>query len=175
MNITTNFFLHPMKQYGVRELSRISHKDTKTVMKYLKELVREKIIVKKKEKGKYPHYEANRTSYIYKHEKSEALVKKIIASGLIEFLEEKFEPKVIVLFGSVQKGTYHQESDVDIFLQSHHQIIDLSLFNKKVGYPIKLFCEENLHSLSKGLLSNIYNGIVLSGKLEVSINAGIML
>lgn len=165
--IATPFFLQPMKPYGVRELSRITHTDTKTVMKYLKELVRTKIIIRKKEKGKYPYYEANRTSYSYRHEKSEALLRKIIQSGVIEFLEERFSPKAIVLFGSVQKGTYHSESDIDIFISAPYQRVDLSAFNRKIGHALQLFCEENLPSLSKGLLTNIYNGLVLAGKLEI--------
>ncbi len=161
------FFLHPMAQYGVRELGRMTHTDTKTVMKYLRELLAKKIIARRQEKGKFPRYEANRTSYLYQHEKSEFVVKKIFESGIIEFLEQQFSPKAIVLFGSVQKGTYHQGSDIDIFIQASYKRIDLSLFTKKIGHSIQLLCEENIHSLSKGLLTNICNGLKLAGKLEV--------
>lgn len=165
--IALPFFLHPMAQYGVRELSRITHTDTKTVLKYLKELVKKRIVIRRYIKGKFPYYEANRTSYLYRHEKSEVVVKKILESGLIEFLEEQFSAKAMVLFGSAQKGTYYQESDVDIFVQAPYHRVDLSSFAKKIGHPIQLLCEENIHSLSKGLLTNIYNGLVLVGKLEV--------
>lgn len=151
----------------MRELSRLTHTDTKTVMKYLQELVKKKIIARKKEAGKFPYYEANRNSYIYRHEKSEVMVKRIIESGLIEFLEHHFSPEVIVLFGSIQKGTYHQESDIDLFIHASPKRVDLSSFQAKIGYPIQLFCEENIHSLSKGLLTNIYNGLILAGKLEL--------
>lgn len=166
-NIETKFFLNPMTQFGVRELARITKLDTKTVMKYLQELVQRKIVIKRKEKGKYPYYEANRLSYMYRHEKSEALVKKILASGLIEYLEKELNPKAIVLFGSVQKGTYHRESDVDIFIQAEYKQLDLSKFNKKIGHRVQLFFEKDLKKISKGLLENIYNGLVLVGKLGV--------
>ena len=166
-NFSDLFFLNPMKKFGVRELSRITKTDTKTVMKYLKNLVKRKIILKKKEKKKYPYYEANRLSNLYRHEKSEVLIRKVLESGLIEFLEEKLTPKTIVLFGSVQKGTYHQESDVDLFIQTDYKKIDLSKFDKKIGYKVKLFFEKDLNKLSEGLLENIYNGLTLSGKLEV--------
>lgn len=136
-------------------------------MKYLRELVKKKIIVRKKEKKKFPYYEANRNSYIYRHEKSEAVVRRIIESGLIEFLEHAFSPKAMVLFGSIQKGTYHPESDIDLFVHARPQRVDLSSFQAKIGYPLQLFCEENTLSLSKGLLTNIYNGLVLTGKLEL--------
>ncbi len=165
--ISLLFFHHPMAQYGVRELSKQTKTDTKTVMKYLQELVRKKIILRKHETGKFPYYEANRTSYVYHHEKSELIIKKIYHSSLIEYLEQQFTPKVIILFGSIRKGTYHTKSDVDIFIQAPYQKIDLTKFSKKIGYPLELFCEPNLQNLSKGLLSNIYNGLILAGKLEI--------
>lgn len=161
------FFLNPMKQFGVRELGRITDSDTKTVMKYLRGLRKRKLIVKHQEEGTYPKYEANRQSLLFRHEKSEYLVKKVLESGLIEFLEDECQPKVIVLFGSVQKGTYHQDSDIDLFVQAKEEKINLHIFEKKIGYPIQLFFEDHLQKLSKGLLGNIYNGSVLSGKLEV--------
>ena len=156
-----------MKHYGVRELSRVTKADTKTVMKYLKELVLQKVVVKHKETRKYPFYEANRQSYTYKHEKSEFLVKQIIRSGLIEFLEKNISPKAIVLFGSVQKGTYHSESDIDLFINANYRHLNLRNFEKKIGHSIQLLFESDLHNFNTGLLTNIYNGFVLSGKLEV--------
>jgi len=161
------FFLNPMKKFGVRELSRITHSDTKTVMKYLKKLRQKHLIVKHSEEGTYAKYEADRESLLYRHEKSEYLVKKVLESGLIEDLETRCHPTAIVLFGSVQKGTYHQNSDIDIFVLAKEKKLDLHLFEKKIGYPIQLLFEENLRVLSKGLLGNIYNGLVLAGKLEV--------
>ncbi len=165
--IQNQFFLNPMAKYGVRELARILRLDTKTVMKYLKELVKERIIIKRKETGRYPYYQANRLSRIYRHEKSEMLIKKIITSGLIDHLEKHLSPKAIVLFGSVRKGTYHKDSDVDLFVQAEYKRLDFKKFNAKIGHKVQLIFEEDLTRLSEGLLENIYNGSVLAGKLEV--------
>lgn len=165
--IRNQFFLNPMARFGVRELARITKLDTKTVMKYLQNLVKERIIIKRKEKGRYAYYEANRLSYIYRHEKSEILIRKILASGLIDLLERNASPKAIVLFGSVQKGTYHKDSDVDLFVQAAYKQLDLHKFNQKIGHKIQLLFEKDIKSLNKGLLENIYNGLVLSGRLEV--------
>lgn len=161
------FFHHPMAQYGIRELSKLTSTDTKTIMKYLDTLVQKRIICRKEQRGKFPYYEANRTSYIYHHEKSEQIIKKIYESGVIEYLEQQLTPKVIILFGSIRKGTYHSKSDVDIFIQAPSKKINLTKFSKKIGYPIELFCEPDLKNLSKGLLTNIYNGLILAGKLEI--------
>lgn len=160
-------FLKPMTELRVRELSRQSKLDTKTVMKYLNEFAKRKLIIKKQEKHKYPYYEPNRLSLIYKHEKSELLIRKIIESSLIEYLGDALSPEAIVLFGSVQKGTYHEESDIDLFMQTNYKKLDLLKFEKKLGHKINLLFEKNLKKLSEGLLTNIYNGLVLYGQLEV--------
>ena len=165
--IQDQFFLNPMTKYGVRELARITRLDAKTVMKYLQNLVKERIVIKRKEKGKYPYYEANRLSRLYRHEKSEVLIRKILASGLIDFLEKELSPKAIILFGSAQKGTYHKDSDVDLFVQAERRQLNLQRFNAKIGHKVQLLFEKDLKDLNRGLLENIYNGLVLAGKLEV--------
>ncbi len=161
------FFINPMSKFHVRELSRITKLDTKTVMKYLKELVKEEIIIKRKIKHKYPYYEANRSSYIYRYEKSNLIIKKTIKSKLIEYLNKQLHPQVIVLFGSMQKGTYHKKSDIDLFIKTKYKKIDFNKYEKKIGYKINPLFEQNLKKLSKGLLQNIYNGYILSGNLKV--------
>ena len=161
------FFYEPMNQFGVRELSRQTHFDTKTVMKHLRELVKRKLILKKIQKGKFPNYEANRLSRNYKIIKSNVLMNEIAQTGLFDFLEQELKPKAIVVFGSVQKGTYLKNSDVDIFMQCKEKKIDLSKFEKKLGRDIQIIFEEDLNKLTEGLRSNIINGNTVSGALQL--------
>ena len=161
------FFYEPMSHFGIRELSRQTHLDTKTTMKYLVHFAHRGVILKRKPAGSFPYYEANRLSHIYQYEKSHLLIRKIIESGIIIFLEKELSPKVIVLFGSVKKGTYHKKSDVDIFIQRRYKRINLLKFEKKIGHKMRLLFEKDMKLLNKGLLENIYNGEVLSGKLEI--------
>lgn len=161
------FFNKPMSRFGVRELSRQTHLDTKTVMKYLKAFINQELVVKKIQKGTFPYYEANRLSPLYKFEKGHTLIRKIIESSLITFLEQKLQPRAIVLFGSVAKGTYHEKSDIDIFIHGKYCRLDLRKYEQKLKHEIRLLFEEDLRQLSLGLLENIYNGEILSGKVEV--------
>jgi len=154
-----------MKQFGVRELSRITNLDTKTILKYLQKLSDQKIVVKIKEKNTFVHYEANRLSPSYRLIKSNYLTTKIAVSGLIDYLERELHPKALVLFGSVQKGTYMEKSDVDIFVQGKEHKIDLHNFEKLIGHEINLFYEEDLKNLSEGLRNNILRGNRLTGRL----------
>ena len=161
------FFNKPMSKFGVRELSRQTDLDTKTIMKYLKDFINKRLVIKGTPKGTFPYYEANRLSPIYKFEKSHVLIRKIIESSLINFLEQKLQPKAIVLFGSIAKGTYHEKSDIDIFIHGKYCKVDLGKYEQKLKHKIRLLFEEDLKQLSPGLLENIYNGEILSGKLGV--------
>jgi predicted nucleotidyltransferase len=159
------FIYNPMRHFGVRELSRITKRNTKTVMKYLKDLVKRKIIVKIKEKNKYSYYESNRLSGSYKIMKSNYLLNLIAETGLFDLLEKELNPKAIVLFGSVQKGTYTQDSDIDIFILGEEKKIDLRKFEKKLGHKIELYFEKDIQKLSEGLKNNIVNGYTLQGRI----------
>ena len=133
----------------------------------IKDFVKKYLIVRRKEEKGFPFYEANRLSPLYRYKKSQLMIEKIYESNLIPFLGEKLNPKGLVLFGSIQKGTYHEKSDIDIFVQAKQKKINLSKFENKLKRKIVLFFEENPKTLTKGLLQNIYNGYVLSGKLEL--------
>ena len=161
------FFNKPMSKFGVRELGRQTHLDTKTVMKYLKLFMKRKLVVKRTVKGAFPYYEANRLSPLYKFEKRHVLIRKIIESNLTGFLGRQLQSKAIVLFGSAAKGTYHEKSDIDIFIHGKYCGIGLEKYEQKLKFKIRLLFEEDLDQLSPGLLENIYNGEVLSGKLRV--------
>lgn len=165
--VLQEFFYYPMRAFGVRELGRKLHLNTKTVMKYLRSFVRDKLVVKVKVQGAFLHYEANRLSRRYKLIKSAYLINRIASSGLIEFLEQELHPRAIVIFGSAQKGTYLKHSDIDIFVQGKEKKLDLLPYEKKIKHEISLLFEEDLQNLTDGLRNNIINGSTVSGGLEL--------
>jgi len=161
------FYYDSMGKLQIREIARTAGLDTKTVMKYLKKFTKERLIVRRKKRGGFPYYEANRLCPLYRYKKSIAALEKIYGSGIIERLEKELNPKIIVLYGSMRKGTYHPKSDIDIFVQAKYKNVGLYDIETKLGHKVHLLFEEDLKNLSKGLLQNIYNGIVLSGELEI--------
>lgn len=166
METLVQFFNYPMRPFGIRELGRMLHLNTKTIMKQLKVLRKQQVIVKVHKPGQFPYYEANRLSRRYKIVKSYTLMNTIAQSGLFDFLEQELKPKAIVVFGSVQKGTYLKNSDIDIFIQGKEKNIDLRTFEQKLGRDIQLIFEEDLNNLSEGLRNNIINGNTISGVLQ---------
>ena len=167
MDLVDLFFYYPMRRFGVRELGRLTSKNSKTVMKHLRSLVNHGIITRVKQRRRYPYYEANHLSKKYKLLKSIALLEKLATTGLIDFLEEKLSPSAIILFGSAQKGTYLKGSDIDLFIQGKEKHLDLALYEQKLKHEIQLFFEEDLYNLTEGLRNNIISGSTLCGGLKI--------
>ncbi|MBU2637762.1 MAG: nucleotidyltransferase domain-containing protein [Nanoarchaeota archaeon] len=161
------FFYDIMGKFQIREIGRITGLDVKTVIKYLKKFTKERLILRRKKRGGFPYYEANRCFSAYHHKKSIAALEKVYESGIIERLEKELNPKVVVLYGSMRKGVYHPKSDIDIFVQAKYKLVGLYDIETRLGHKVHLLFEEDLKNLSKGILQNIYNGVVISGVLEL--------
>ena len=160
--IIQSFFEDPNRIFGIREISRLVKIPKTTVSRQLNELVKKRMITKK-DSG----YIANESSSYFRLLKKLRFVEDVHRSGLLEYLDERFNPKSVILFGSFAKGEYNRASDIDIFVQSAEKDYSLSQFEKKLKHPINLFFEEKLSRLSDELFNNIINGIKLSGYIKI--------
>ena len=101
-------------------------------------------------------------------------LEKIYNSGIINKIKRKFPGyKSIILFGSYRKGDDTEKSDIDFAVEiSGNQKLKIEEFEKirEMGYRKNILV--NLHIFSRqfidnNLFSNIANGIILEGFLEV--------
>lgn len=152
------FFEYSNKEFSVREISKRTGIPSSSIHRYLKGLGKEEFIKERK---------ANITPY-FKFKKAFFIIDRLFKEKLIDYLEEKFVPSVIVVFGSIRKGEYDNESDIDLFVESTKKVdVDLSIFEKKLGHKIQLFIEQDIKDLQPHLRNNVVNGIKLSGYLSV--------
>jgi len=165
------FFDDPVQEgigFQLRELSRKIKLAPLSVKKYLKELEKEKLILIKKHRiHNYPLYFANRDNPYFKLLKKINTILLIKETGLLDYLKDNCMPEVIILFGSASKGEDIKGSDLDIFIQCNKIKLDLSLLEKKIGRTVNIFFEKNFSKLSKELKSNIINGVIIDGYLEI--------
>lgn len=160
------FFEEPGRNFQLREISRLTNMAVTSVKRYLKELVNEKL-VRQDTKTIYPSYLANETNKMYKIYKQQIMIINIYQTGLIDYLEKITLPTCIILFGSVRKGEYTKNSDIDLFIQSSEHKLELKRFEKKLKHNINIIFEADLRELSDELFNNIVNGIVLDGYLKI--------
>lgn len=160
------FFEEPSRNFQIREISRLKNMAVTSVKKYLEELQAEDLI-KKDRKTLYPSYVANQQNRLFNIHKQQLIIFKLYSSGLIDYLEDKLNPRSIILFGSAGKGEYYKKSDIDIYIQANEENINLRKFEGILKHKINLFFEEDLNKLSKELFNNIINGVKLSGYLKL--------
>ena len=155
--------------FQLREISRKINLAPKSVKIYLKELEKENLIVKKEHRiYQYPVYYANRENEYFKYLKRLNTIRSIKESGLLDYVNEKCMPEVIILFGSASKGEDIKDSDIDIYLQCEEKKVDLNKYEKELKRKINLFFEKNFDKLSEELKKNIINGDKLKGYLNLS-------
>ncbi len=160
------FIEFPTKDFSIRGIARHLKLSHATVIKYIADLGQLGFI-KKKEATLYPTYFANTESQKYKFYKRNWLVFKVTESGLIDYIQKETLPSSIILFGSGAKATFTEKSDIDIFVEAEEVALDLTKYEKKVGYKVNLLFEQNINNLSKELKNNIFNGLVLYGFTKI--------
>ena len=153
------FFENPTKGFTVRDISGKTKIPASSVQRYLKSLRKEGFISKENKAVITPYFKFRKAFFI---------VDRIFKSGLAEYLDKKFNPSCVILFGGARKGEYDKESDIDIFIESTKETKeDLSKFEKEIGHDIQLFVEKDINDLNPRLRSNVVNGIKLAGYFMV--------
>jgi len=154
--------------FQLREMSRKVRIAPTSVKRYLNELEKERLIIKKKHRiYEYPVYYANRENDYFKFLKKLDIIQSIKENGLLDYLKEKCLPDAIILFGSTSKGEDIKDSDIDLFLLCKEKKLDLKKHEKKLKRKINIFFEDNFGKLSKELKNNVINGVILDGYLRV--------
>lgn len=164
--ILQEFLDFPRKKFQIRELSRRTKIAQTSVINHLKALLKENLIIKKKE-DIYPYFIANRENEMFKIYKKLNLILKINQTGLINYIYDNCLPSCIILFGSASKGEDIEESDIDLFIQSKEKKLNLEKYERLLKRKISLFFEEYFSKLPDELKNNILNGIILKGYIKV--------
>ena len=126
--------------------------------------------------GKMWRITCNQTHKYNTYKKIPYHLNLIYESGIIEEIRKKYQSaKAIILFGSYRKGDDNEKSDIDIAVEITGEKFNLVEFKKiDIGYRRgENKVQVNLHifsrkSINLNLFSNIANGIVLDGFLEVN-------
>ena len=138
IEILKYFFDNPYSKIYIRELARKLKISSSIVKKYVDFLLKEKILIEERE-ANLKYVKANLNNPFFRQIKIAYNVKKILDSGLIDYLINSI-PTVssIVLFGSTARGLDDYRSDIDILVIGKEKLISLSKYEEKLKREINL-------------------------------------
>ncbi len=167
------FFSFPDKEMSLNDLSEELEISKTTANRVVHQLVKEGFL-KLEVLGKIWRITCNEQHRYNLSRKIGYNLIMIYEARIIEEIHKKIKnPRSIVLFGSYRKGDDTEKSDIDIAVEiiddKEVQVTELGII-PKLGYRTNVTV--NLHIFSRNkidlnLFSNIANGIVLEGFLEV--------
>ena len=160
------FFKFPYTSFHIREIARLTGLSSTGVIKIIKKLKKEKLLLSKK---------ANNMEEIKPDFNGRFLIIKrlyniysIYDSGLIDYIKSYYEmPQSIILFGSYSNGTDTEKSDIDLgVVSAKKEIPDFKKFETRLSRKINLHLIE-IKNTPKEFINSLANGIVLEGFVEM--------
>lgn len=123
-------------------------------------------LIKHDNRGLYRGYKSSLTAN-YKLLKKNDLLLRLEESAFINDLEELCTPNCIILYGSGAEGLDDERGDVDLFIESKEQNINISKYEKLLKRKISLSFARDITNVDNDFINTLANGIVLRGFFKV--------
>jgi predicted nucleotidyltransferase len=160
-------FTFPTTRLSYREIERKTDLSIGSVSKYVPKLAEKELInVEILPNAKYVI--GNFDNDEFRRLKRLNNIKKLYNTGLIDYINTKISPEVIILFGSFEKGEDFEDSDIDICVINQKKIyLNYSSFEDKLYRVINVLPISNIKKSRKEFIGNLANGFVIKGILEI--------
>lgn len=159
----------PLKEWHFEEIVRDAKVTRVVANKWLKKYVKECLLKKVKEKGKFPYFTVGSDNHIYYSQKRIYALEQLHKSGLISKLLSLNNAKTVILFGSIIKGDWYKDSDIDIFILGDISDFDKNIYEHRLNKHIELHLFEDkkeIEEIKTGLITNIINGYIVKGQIQ---------
>lgn len=159
----------PLKEWHFEEIVREAKVTKAVANKWLKKYIKEGLFKKIKEEGRFPYYTAGSNNPVYYSLKRVYALEQLHQSGLITELLSLRNAKTVIIFGSIIRGDWYKDSDIDIFVFGDIPDFNKKIYELKLGRHIELHTFENkeeIQEVKTGLIKNIINGYVVKGQIQ---------
>jgi predicted nucleotidyltransferase len=159
----------PLKQWHFEKVVRKAGVTRAVANKWLAKYSKEGLIKRVKEKGHFPYFVAGMDNPAYQARKRIYALEQIYQSGLATHLAGLRNAKTVILFGSMAKGDWYKDSDIDIFIYGDPAGIEKGKYEIRLKRSIELHIfqtKKELHEVKTGLMGNVMNGYPLKGQLQ---------
>ncbi|MEK6963761.1 MAG: nucleotidyltransferase domain-containing protein [Nanoarchaeota archaeon] len=159
----------PLKKWHFEEVVREAQVTKAVANKWLKKYVQDGVLARKKEKGKFPYFTVGSNNSVYYSLKRVYSLERLHKSGLIPKLLSLKTVKTIILFGSLARGDWYKDSDIDLFIFGNLTDFDKNLYESKLKRNIELHVfrdKKEIQEVKTGLIKNVINGYLIKGDLQ---------
>ena len=159
----------PLKHWHFEELVKQTKMTRRTVNKWLKLYQKEGLIKRIKEKEKFPYFICGINNSIYKSKKKFYALNQLYKSGLVNHLLSLEKVKTAIIFGSIAKGDWYKDSDIDLFIYGESKGIDKHKYELNLKHDIELHIFKSKQEIKKvrtGLIKNIVDGYIIKGSIQ---------
>lgn len=159
----------PLKEWHFSEIVKQAKVTKAVANKWLGRYEQHGLLRKIKEEGKFPFFTVGSNNPAYYSQKKVYALEQLHKSGLIPKLMSLKEAKTVILFGSISRGDWYKDSDIDIFVLGDTGDFDSSKFERKLGRHIELHVfkdKKEVKEVRTGLVKNIINGYLVKGQIQ---------
>ena len=162
------FFNEPSKHWHFKDIVQTAKISENRANYWLKQLLKEKIIVYNKKTGKMPYYTANFEDANYKNKKKLYALENFYETGFLKHLES-LDANTIIIFGSFSRADWHKNSDIDLCIIGNDSELEQGKYEKKLKRELQIFTFKNQQeakNINPRLISNIINGYFVKGRVQ---------
>ena len=159
----------PLKEWHFEQLVKEAKVTRASANKWLKKYEKEGLIKRIKPKGNFPFFTVGQNNQVYYSRKRIYALEKLYKSGLVSELLSLESAKTIIIFGSMIKGDWYKDSDIDIFVYGKINKFNKHIYEQKIGKNIELHIFESRKEMAEvktGLMKNIINGYLVKGQIQ---------
>jgi predicted nucleotidyltransferase len=159
----------PLKEWHFEDIVREAKVTKMVASKWLKKYESEGLLKHVKIKGRFPYFTVGSNNPVYYSLKRIYALGQLHRSGLIPKLLSLDKAKTIILFGSMIKGDWYKDSDIDIFILGNPTDFNKNFYEHQLGKHIELHMFRNkkeIDEVKTGLIKNIINGYIIKGQIQ---------
>lgn len=159
----------PLKEWHFKDIVKEAKVTKSVANKWLKKYVQEKLLKKVKKNKEFPFFTVGNKNHTYYSLKRVYALEQLHKSGLISKLLSLNNAKTIIIFGSIIKGDWYKDSDIDIFILGDTLNFDKNKYEHRLNKHIELHVFEDkkeIKGIQTGLIKNIINGYILKGQIQ---------
>ena len=159
----------PTRQWHFEDVVKQTKVTRAVANKWLRKYCEEELLKRVKENKRFPYFTAGSNNPAYQAKKRIYALEQLYQSGLIAQLISLKNAKTIILFGSIAKGDWYKNSDIDIFIYGNPKGFEKEKYEKKLKKSIELHVFESkkeIREVKTGLINNVINGYLIKGQLQ---------